>query len=52
MRIPTAEIIVNGKRKIVNADDPRVTDAKEQTLPQEQGRQEAVKRGRPRKKAE
>lgn len=23
-RIPTAEITVNGKKKIVNADDPRV----------------------------
>lgn len=23
MRIPTAEIVVNGRRKIVNADDPR-----------------------------
>lgn len=52
MQIPTAEIIVNGKRKIVNADDPRVTHAEEQTVSQEQGRQEAVKRGRPRKKAD
>lgn len=26
MRIPTKEIIVNGKKKIVNADDPRTGD--------------------------
>lgn len=29
MRIPTAEIIVNGRKKIVNADDPRVTAGNE-----------------------
>ena len=28
MQIPTAEIVVNGRRKIVNADDPRVSNAK------------------------
>jgi hypothetical protein len=53
MRIPTAEIVVNGRRKIVNADDPRVkeaTNAKAQAI-----REEAVKpapRRRTRKKAD
>ena len=41
MRIPTAEITVNGKRKIVNADDPR---AKAKPAPK--------KRGRPKKAAD
>ena len=39
-RIPTKEIVVNGKRKIVNADDPRTGD---NPAPK--------KRGRPRKVA-
>lgn len=56
MRIPTAEIVVNGRRKIVNADDPRVKEkahAEGQGI-REEGRQEEVKprRGRPRKKAD
>jgi hypothetical protein len=57
MRIPTAEIVVNGRRKIVNADDPRVkevTNAEAQAL-REEGRKEAVKpaqRRRTRKKAD
>jgi hypothetical protein len=57
MRISTAEIVVNGRRKTVNADDPRVkeaTNAEAQAL-REEGRKEAVKpapRRRPRKKAE
>jgi len=51
MRLPTIEIVVNGRRKIVNADDPRASNAK---AVQEKGREEAVKRrpGRPRKKAD
>jgi hypothetical protein len=57
MRISTAEIVVNGRRKIVNADDPRVkeaTNAEAQAL-REEGRKEAVKpapRRRARKKAD
>lgn len=57
MQIPTAEIVVNGRRKIVNADDPRVKEkahAKGQGL-REEGRQEAVKpapRRRTRNKAD
>jgi len=43
MQIPTAEIVVNGRRKIVNADDPRVTaHAEEKGLPEE-GRQEVTR---------
>lgn len=43
MLIPTAEIVVNGRRKIVNADDPRVNaHAKEKRLP-EKGRQEVTR---------
>lgn len=41
MRIPTAEIIVNGKRKIVNADDPRVTEAKPVKAPAKPRRKKA-----------
>lgn len=57
MRVATAEIVVNGRRKIVNADDPRVQEAgnaEGQGLREEEGREEAVKprRGRPRKKAD
>ena len=57
MQIPTAEIVVNGRRKIVNADDPRVkgaSNAEGQGI-REEGREEAVtppRRGRPRKKAD
>jgi len=51
MRIPTAEIVVDGRRKIVNADDPRVNaHAKEKRLSEQQGRQKAVTR-KPRAKA-
>lgn len=57
MQIETAEIVVNGRRKIVNADDPRVKeyqDAQGQGI-REEGREEAVtppRRGRPKKKAD
>lgn len=54
MRIPTAEIVVNGRRKIVNADDPRAkeaTHAKGQRLP-EKGRQEKVTRARRKRAAD
>lgn len=51
MRIPTAEIVVNGRRKIVNAGDPRVKEHAEKTgLSKGQGRQKAVTR-KPRAKA-
>lgn len=49
-RISTAEIAVNGRRKIVNADDPRALaqkgadDAKGQGLRKEEGRAEEVTR--------
>jgi len=39
-RIPTKEITVNGRKKIVNADDPRGNDAP---------KPEPKKRGRPKK---
>lgn len=32
-RIPTAEITVNGKRKIVNADDPRALEPQTPDVP-------------------
>lgn len=44
MRIPTVEIVVNGRRKIVNADDPRAKEkahAEGQGL-REEGRPQAV----------
>lgn len=44
-RIPTVEIEVNGRRKIVNADDPRAV-----AKPEPQA--EKPKRGRPKKAAE
>lgn len=44
MRIPTAEIVVNGRRKIVNADDPRVKDYAEGQGVRSQGRQEEMTR--------
>lgn len=42
MRLPTAEIVVNGRRKIVNADDPRVMDGQEAV--EEKGRAQEVTR--------
>lgn len=41
-RIPTAEIVVNGRRKIVNADDPRVKHGQEAV--EEEGREEEMTR--------
>jgi len=40
-RVATAEIVVNGRRKIVNADDPRAQNG-EKTM--EEGRAEKVTR--------
>jgi len=40
-RIPTAEIVVDGRRKIVNADDPRVTH--EQKAVEEKGPEEVTR---------
>ncbi|MEB3419911.1 hypothetical protein ACFSDD_11065 [Salipiger marinus] len=34
-RIPTAEIVVNGRRKIVNADDPRAQAVPERKAPED-----------------
>lgn len=43
-RIPTAEITVNGRRKIVNADDPRAqVQHGEETLRQEGRAQEMTR---------
>ncbi|MDG4650109.1 hypothetical protein P6F26_16800 [Roseibacterium sp. SDUM158017] len=54
--IPTVEIVVDGRRKIVNADDPRAkeaSNAKGQGIRQENRPQEVKpRRGRPRKKAD
>lgn len=47
MRIMTAEIVVNGKRKIVNADDPRVNANAVSEKPQAQ--EIKPRRGRPKK---
>lgn len=39
MQIPTAEIVVNGRKKIVNADDPRVKGAANEVSEKEEAQE-------------
>ena len=52
MRIPTAEIVVNGRKKIVNADDPRAKGASHAVQQEEKARAVKPKRGRAKKASE